>query len=75
MWVERKRRIICVCSAIDLQVEFLSQFHHSGLSQTAEFLMLNIEVLLKGKIVNLQTEEIKKKTVFKMCTCLYILLF
>ncbi len=50
-----------VCAAIDLQIEFLSQFHHFGLSQTAEFLMLNIEVLLKGRIVNLQTEEIKKK--------------
>jgi len=54
--------IICVCTvhacaAIDLQVQFLSQFHHSNPSQTAEFLMLNIKVLLKGRIVNLQTEE------------------
>ncbi len=54
---------VLVCAAIDLQIEFLSQFHHFGLSETAEFLMLNIEVLLKGRIVNLQTEERKKNSI------------
>ncbi len=62
---------VLVCAAIDLQIEFLSQFHHFGLSETAEFLMLNIEVLLKGRIVNLQTEERKKKQ-YSRCVLVYI---
>lgn len=43
------------------QIQLLSQLNHLSSFQAAELLVLVVEVLLKGRVINLQKQQLQQK--------------